>query len=72
MYYDGTYEEELKVLHRKRLIKPLTDKEIEDPKAYDQIVGHWQERWSEETDNQKRNMYQNMIQMFYEDNEKLL
>lgn len=47
----------MKVIDSKNLIRPLIDKEIEDLKGYDQTVSLWQERWSEETDNQNKNTY---------------
>lgn len=41
---------------------------MEDLKAYDRIVGHWQKGWSKET-NYRIRTQKKMIQMFYEDNE---
>lgn len=46
--YSCAYKEEVKVLNsqKEKNDRPLTNKEIKDMRAYDQIINHWKNRWS--------------------------
>lgn len=48
------------------MIKPLTNKEMEDLMTYDQLVNHWQEKWSKETVNQKERHDKNVLWAWWE------